>query len=164
MQSTYRFSWPNETLYKFQFGFRNKHSTNIAITVLIDTLAQNRQADSVVIGVELDYRKAFDTVNCNILLRKLYKRGTRGTCYDWFHSYISNRKQYVCYANSTSKLLDVVCGVPQGSMLGPILFLLYINNISNVTSLLPIIFADDTNVFSAGKQLSEVISTVNFKF
>ena len=93
----------NETLYKYQFDFLDKHSTNNAISILIDKIARH----SVVIGVALDFRKAFDTLNYNILLRKLYKLCIRGTCYDWLNSYIYNIKQYICYANSTSKLLDV---------------------------------------------------------
>ena len=91
---------------------------------------------------------AFDTIDHHILLKKLDHYGMRGVVQDWLSSYPSNRKQYVQINNSKSGLLDVLCGVPQGSILGPKLFILYLNDISNVSHILNfILFADDTNMF-----------------
>ena len=114
------------------------------------------------IGVFLDFSKAFDTVNHHILLQKLYRYGIRGSANDWFTSYLSNRKQYVSYKNIPSSYKKITCGVPQGSILGPLLFLLYINDIINVSKLLfAILFADDTNVFLNGNDIDNLICTLN---
>ena len=80
----------------------------------------------------IDLSKAFDTVNHNILLDKLYKYGFRGICHDWLNNYLFNRKQYVVFNNCHSSQLSISCGVPQGSILGPLLFLLYVNDMVNV--------------------------------
>ena len=76
-------------------------------------------------GIFIDFKKAFDTVNHSILLLKLYHYGVRGKAYEWFQSYLSNRKQFVCLNGHDSDSLPLTCGVPQGSVLGPLLFLLY---------------------------------------
>ena len=149
-------------LYKYQFGFRAKHGTNIALNILVDKITQSLQEGNLVLGVFLDFRKAFDTVNHTILLDKLYSYGVRGAPHKWFQSYLSDRKQFVYCNDTSSNLLNITCGVPQGSILGPILFLLYINDIANVSKvLLPIIFADDTNVFLSGKKIPDLIQIMN---
>ena len=96
-------------------------------------------------------KKAFDTVDHGILIKKLKHYGVRGVASDWVKSYLSNRKQFVNIDGCSSELLSVICGVPQGSILGPTLFIPYINDICNVSNLAKfILFADDTNVFCAG--------------
>lgn len=149
-------------LYKYQFGFRNQHSTNSALIVLIDKIIGAIDKNEVVIGLFLDFQKAFDTVNHEILLRKLDKYGIRGVALKWVKDYLFERKQFVNFNGVNSDCNIVKCGVPQGSILGPLLFLLYINDISNVSKILfPIIFADDTNMFIKGKSLNELVPKMN---
>ena len=114
------------------------------------------------IGIFLDLSKAFDTVNHEILFTKLEHYGFRGIVLDWMKSYFINRKQFVQYNNHCSDLKEISCGVPQGSILGPLLFLLYINDICNVAQILEVIlFADDTNVFYLHQDLHYLINTMN---
>ena len=151
----------NNILYKYQFGFRPKHSTSMALHLLVDKITESLNKKESFVGVALDFRKAFDTVDFSILLQKLYRYGIRGNSLLWFDSYLNQRKQYVSFSNVNSPLLSVQCGVPQGSVLGPLLFLLYINDLPNSTDLLPIIFADDTNVFCRGKDLESCVNQIN---
>ena len=114
----------HKVLYEFQFGFREKHGTNIALTFLVDKILKSWENGEIVLGLFLDFSKAFDTVNHEILISKLYKYGIRGVTLNWFKSYLSNRKQYVSYNNIKSNELNITCGIPQGSILGPLLFLI----------------------------------------
>ena len=104
------------------------------------------------LSVFLDLSKAFDTIDHNILLKKLIHYGIRGTSHDWFKSYLQNRQQYVKYKSYNSVSLNVDCGVPQGSVLGPLLFILYTNDLPNCLSKTSsILFADDTTVYISGE-------------
>ena len=101
-------------------------------------------------GIRL--KKAFDTIDTNLLCKKLEHLGVRDIVNDWLKSYLNNRKQYVEINKVRSDSSKVVCGVPQGSLLGPVLFILYINDICNISKLLNmILFADDTNLFRSGQ-------------
>ena len=113
-------------------------------------------------GVFLDFSKAFDTVNHMILLSKLDAYGIRGIPLKWFQSYLSNRKQYVELDGVKSPNQTMLCGVPQGSTLGPLLFLIYINDLPNSSEHLSFkIFADDTNVFASAKDLKTLEHLMN---
>ena len=152
----------NDILTNNQYGFRNKSSTHLALLNLTDIITKELENNNFSIGVFIDLSKAFDTINHTILLQKLGRYGIRGTILDWFHSYLNNRTQYVNINDSNSDPLPVTVGVPQGSILGPLLFIIYINDIVNVFALMnTIMFADDTNLFFSNKDLSILFKTVN---
>ena len=149
-------------LYNYQFGFRKGYSTEYAILETVENLKTAIDENKITCGIFLDFSKAFDTINHQILLAKLFKYGIRGLPHTWFTSYLSNRQQYVKVGEYESDLRDITCGVPQGSTLGPLLFLLYINDLPNSSQkLLFRIFADDTNIFYSSKDLNELETVVN---
>ena len=137
----------NNILNSFQFGFRKKNYTELAIIQLLDKIIDSLSRKEHIIAIFMDLSKAFDTIDHNILLYKLKNYGIRGIALSWFKSYLSDRQQYVFVNNKSSSMLDIKCGDPQGSSLGPLLFLIYVNYIINWSSILYfIMFADDTNV------------------
>ena len=149
-------------LFDNQFGFRTKHSTTQATLLIIDKIQRAIEERNYSCGIFLDLSKAFDSVDHSILLTKLEHYGIRGLTLDWFKSYLSNRSQIVCIGNIKSDEQIIRCGVPQGSFLGPILFLLYINDFKNSSDLFEFhLFADDSNLFFAHKSIIELEKLVN---
>ena len=147
--------------YQYQFGFRKHHSTGHAIITLVERVTQSLDTGKYFVGVFLDLKKAFDTVDHSILLKKLEKYGIRGNMIKWFKSYLSFRLQLVdyddCHSDKSKLHMEY-----QGSILGPLLFILYINDFSKVSNLLfSILFADDTSVFIEGTAYSSVIKDMN---
>ena len=159
---TYSFILNNDILSDQQFGFRKKLSTEMALLSAIDRITKAIEDKKHTIGLFIDLKKAFDTVNIRILLAKLNVYGIRGNALSWFESYLSNRTQSVKYCNNVSSALPVTLGVPQGSILGPLLFILYVNDMPNVfDSVWPIIFADDTTLFVSSKTIDDALQTFN---
>ena len=143
----YKFLDHHKCLYSQQFGFRAKHSTTHAVLSMIQEIRETIENDDVAVGVFVDFKKAFDTVNHEILLTKMEHYGIRGLSNKWFCSYLSNRKQYVTIDATDSSYEYVRHGVPQGSVLGPLLFLIYINDLNQcIKNSTTRHFADATNI------------------
>ena len=152
----------NKLLYKYQFGFQKGKSTNMALILLVDKITEALERGEVVLGVFLDFSKAFDTVDHHILLEKLRLYGITGIENEWFRNYLCNRQQFVTYNGFRSSSQAIGCGVPQGSILGPLLFLLYINDLSAVSNdIFSILFADDSNLFISGKDVDSLSAKMN---
>ena len=134
-------------LYKSQYGFRKKHSCELAAMEVTDKIFNNLDKKKLPLAVFIDLSKAFDTIDHQILLHKLEHYGIRGTALKWFKSYLTDRQQYVQYKDKTSEKSDIITGVPQGSILGPLLFIIYVNDIAKITNKFHFtIYADDTTL------------------
>ena len=150
----------NNILYEHQYGFRKKNSTCHPILQLLKYIydSNDKTSKDITLGIFLDLSKAFDTVSHDILISKLEHYGIRGLPLNWFKSYLSNRVQYIEYKDEKSGLCQVGYGVPQGSILGPLLFLIYVNDFAHCTKLNLLSFADDTTLYTSFSK-SEMITT-----
>jgi len=153
----------HKILYEFQFGFRKRHSTILALMEVLDNNYHHLNRREFVIVICLDLKKAFDTVNHDILLYKLQNYGVRGIVNQWFKSYLSERKQITSIIrDSYSDIGFVTVGVPQVSVLKPVLFFLYINDICNAIPDAKIkLFADNSNLFLYDTSLSNLHHRAN---
>ena len=134
-------------MYTNQFGFRKNSNTSDAIIEFPDYVYSSLDSEQRNIAVYLDFSKAFETVNHNILMSKLRHHGVRGVMQSWFESYLSNRKQYVSIKNCRSSMSNITLGVPKGSVLGGVFFLLYINDMYRSSNQMRFVhLADDTTV------------------
>ena len=145
-----------------QYGFRAGHSTAMAILDMVEKIRSAWSEKSVAVGVFIDLKKAFDTVDHDILLKKLEHYGIRGHSLKLLKSYLEGRTQYVCYGGYESERGPVKCGVPQGSVLGPLFFLIYVNDMVKVCPELGLVlFADDTSIFVKAREPKELFEIVN---
>ena len=151
----------NKLLEERQGGFRPNHSTISTTSYFINDLYSAMNNNEITIAVYIDAMKAFDTVNHDILLKKLPHFGIRGRCADWLKDYLQNRKQCTIANGITSNLIPITCGVPQGSVCGPLLFLIYINDIvKSIQKCQVSLYADGTVLYYSSNNLNEAIETI----
>ena len=164
LDQTEEFFSLNKILYDYQSGFRKNHSTDTCLSFLNDKILKGFD-DGLVTGMILiDLQKAFDTINHDILLKKLSIIGFSDHTAKWFQSYLSNRKFTVNLENSFSEVSSILCGVPQGSILGPILFLIYVNDMPMAVKCDPFLYADDTCIVFQSKNVKDIEKKLNEDF
>ena len=153
----------NDLLCHHQYGFLPNRSTEHNLMQIVNFVSKALNDGQYCIGVFLDLRKAFDVCSHDILLKKLKRMGVKGTAYTWFMNYLSGRSQKVDINGNMSDALNLAISVLQGSILGPILFLCYINDFYMCTTLFSVLFADDTTCLAKGKKLNELTNYVNIE-
>lgn len=158
----YNFLVKHSLIFKRQFGFRSKHSTSHVLIDLVESVKVELDKGNFACGVFIDLQKAFDTVNHEILLSKIKYYGLRGNCNEWLRSFLTERKQFVFINGHISDKKEILCGVPQGSTLGPLLFLLFINDLFMCINNGDVFhFADDTTILFKGNDFSVIQDKIN---
>ena len=158
----YKFLDQMKCFYSLQFGFRNRHSTAHALIEITERIRSALDDNMAACGIFIDLQKAFDTVNHEILIDKLNHYGIRGVSNNWFKSYLSNRTQFVSIQGYESDSKPMMHGVPQGSVLGPLLFLIYINDLHEAIQHSHVYhFADDTNLLNINNSPKKLQQQVN---
>ena len=148
----------HKILYDFQYGFRKNHSTALALIDIVDKITFALNENEYALGIFLDITKAFDSINHNILLTKLQHYGFRGHSSNFIKSYLTGRKQFLGMQGHISDIKTIAYGVPQGSVLGPLLFLLCINDIQHAATNTHLrLFADDTAIFTHDKNVIDLM-------
>ena len=149
----------HDVIFKYQFAFRKLHSTSFALIEITDKIKKLLDEGNLVLGIYIDLSKAFDTVDHEILLYKLAAYGIRGHANNFLRSYLTNRQQYTFINGCKSNLRHINCGVPQGSVLGPLLFLIYINDMQHAVDPNYLrLFADDTGIFLHNRHLGTLVN------
>ena len=153
----YNFLQQNDCLYEMQYGFRKNRSCEHALLVAQNEILSTLNKKQIALLLLIDFSKAFDMVSHDILLHKLKHYGIRGIAHDWFRSYLENRSQYVSIDGKSSTTQRLKYGVPQGSILGPLLFIIYINDMPEINKLVKfILYADDANIIITADTLAEI--------
>lgn len=150
-----------KVLYSDQYGFLKNRSTTDAILKFTDCCCSSLNEGSYLMSIFLDFSKAFDTIEHSILIRKLEYSGIRGFMLEWFRSYLTGRTQYVDICGNSSRKAHITCSVPQGSILGPLCFLVYVNDMNSSSNLNFIHFADDSTVFLRGSSIDAMVTEAN---
>ena len=152
----------NGSLFESQYGFRPGMSCEHALLNAQNNILHSLNSKQISVLLLLDYSKAFDVIEHPILLKKLEHYGIKGTALKWFESYLSGRHQFVAVGGEDSRPRAIQFGVPQGSILGPLLFVIYINDLPNITNLAKfILYADDANIIVTGYTEEEVQYKLN---
>ena len=161
-----------DRLYKFlnkfnllnncQFGFRKFHNTSHALSAMTNFIYEKLNKKHNVVGLFIDLQKAFDVIDHDILIKKIEHLGIKGSFLSWLKSFLTDRYQYVELQNNVkSNLLPIKQGVPQGSVLGPILFSIFLNDIFSCNSFVTFSFADDTSCMASSDKIEELYRIVN---
>ena len=151
----------HQLLSNNQYGFRTNRSTSMAVVELVENISKAIDNNKYTVGVFIDLKKAFDTIDHETLFKKMQRYGIRGLALSWLKSYLHERTQFVSLDGVESQTQDITFGVPQGSVLGPKLFILYINDVGKaLENMKCVLFADDTSLYSSGADLDQLLHAV----
>ena len=152
----------NNSLHEMQYGFRSGRSCEHALLTAKNILLESLNKKQISLLLMIDFSKAFDLVEHDVLLKKLSHYGIRGVALNWLKSYLQNREQFVAVNSKDSNKSTMKYGVPQGSILGPLLFLIYINDIPGICEFAKfVLYADDANIIISGENMIEIEEKCN---